>query len=334
MKARFFRDKPRLVFFLSYTLLFLLAVQVIGFVLPFVIAVLTAAVMKPLYDYLRERFRFRSTFAATALTMLVFGVLFAAVGFLLFLVIRQALSFIEAYRDVIADYLTSPELLLTLRDNLLSGNLLHTASDVASALFTAVPLTITFVVITFALTIFFLHRLGEIRRRLVRRAGEEYAPVMEKVLQTAYSMLRRFIRSYMILYLITFGESAFIFYLTGTPYALAFAFVTAVADILPVLGPGTVYVPIAVFFILQMNITAGVTLLVFFLFTVILRQLIEPKIVADNVKLHPLLILCAIYFSIVCMNIWVLFYVVSVFLVYKVLDTAGVFEKSTTVTSM
>ena len=305
----------------------------IGFVLPFVIALTTAAVMKPLYDYLRERFRFRSTFAATALTVLAFGALFAAVGFLLFLVIRQAMSFIEAYRDVIADYLSSPELLLTLRDNLLSGNLLHTASDVASALFQAVPLTITFVVITFALTIFFLHRLGEIRRRLVRRAGE-YAPVMERVLYTAYTMLRRFIRSYLILYLITFAEAAFIFYLTGTPYALAFAFVTAVADILPVLGPGTVYLPIAIFFILQKNIPVGITILILFLLTVILRQVIEPKIVSSGVKLHPLLILCAIYFSIVCMNIWVLFYVVSVFLAYKVLDTAGAFEKYPTVTSM
>ena len=334
MKARFFRDKPRLVFFLSYTLLFFLAVQVIGFVLPFVIALMTAAVMKPLYDYLRSKFRFRSTFTATALTLLVFGALFAAVGFLLFLVIRQALGFIEANRDVIADYLTSPELLLTLRDNLLSGNLLHTASDVVATLFQAVPLTITFVVITFALTIFFLHRLGAIRRRLIKRAGEEYAHVMDSVLYTAYNMLRRFIRSYLILYLITFVEAVFIYYLTGVPYALAFAFVTAVADILPVLGPGTVYLPLAVFFILQKNIAAGITLSVFFLVTVILRQIIEPKIVSDNVKLHPLLILCAIYFSIVCMNIWVLFYVVSVFLVYKVLDTAGVFEKSATVTPM
>ena len=44
--------------------------------------------------------------------------------------------------------------------------------------------------------------------------------------------------------------------------------------------------------------------------------------------MHPLAVLTAIYFSIVSMNIWVLFYVVSLFMVFRVLNAAGVFEKS------
>ena len=116
--------------------------------------------------------------------------------------------------------------------------------------------------------------------------------------------------------------------LYGVEYPLAFAFITAIADILPVLGPGVVYIPLAISFILYKNYLAGVTLIVFFLITVIIRQVIEPKIVSDGVKLHPLVVLSAIYFSIVSMNIWVLFYVVSIFLSFKVLDTAGAFDKS------
>ena len=92
MKIRFLSDKPRLVFFLCYTLLFIVAVRFAEYVLPFVIALVIAVVMKPLYDFLRSRFRFRSTFAATALTLLIFLVVFAVVGFLLFLILRQALS--------------------------------------------------------------------------------------------------------------------------------------------------------------------------------------------------------------------------------------------------
>ena len=56
----------------------------------------------------------------------------------------------------------------------------------------------------------------------------------------------------------------------------------------------------------------------------ILRQILEPKIVSDTVKVHPLAVMGAIYFSIVAMNIWILFYVVLLFLVYKVLTQAGV----------
>ena len=327
MKIRFLSDKPRLVFFLCYTLLFIVAVRFAEYVLPFVIALVIAVVMKPLYDFLRSRFRFRSTFAATALTLLIFLMVFAVVGFLLFLILRQALSLMQEYRYLISDYIRSPALFETLRDNLLSGNLLTMVSSVVSTVFRAVPMTVTFAVVTFAMSVFLLHWLGTIRDRLLRRAGE-YRDLLGRVFHIAYNMVRRFIRSYLILYAITFVEAVIIFYVTGIEYPLAFAFVTAVADILPILGPGTVYVPLAVIMILQKNYIGGVGLIAYFLFTVILRQIIEPKIVSKSVKVHPLAVLAAIYFSIVSMNIWVLFYVISVFMAFRVLNTAGVFEKS------
>ena len=325
MKTRFFSGKPRLVFFLCYTLLFVLAVQAAAFVLPFVLSLFTAVLMKPLYDYLRIKFSFRSSFAATALTLLVFGVVFAVIGIILFLAISQALSLLEDYRGVIADLFRSPALFDTLKETVISGNLLNTVTSVASALFQAVPLGITFVIVTFALTVFFLHHLGDLRDNLLHRAGE-YSDVLGNVMHIAGDTLRRLIRSYLILYAITFAEAVFIFYVTGVEYPIAFAFVTAVADVLPILGPGTVYVPFAIVFILQKNYISGVILLVYFLLTVVLRQILEPRIVSDQVKVHPLVVLSAIYFSIVSMNIWVLFYVVSIFIAYRILDTAHVFD--------
>lgn len=325
MKTRFFSGKPRLVFFLCYTLLFFLAVQAAAFVLPFVLSLLTAVLMKPLYDYLRTKFSFRSSFAATALTLLVFGVIFAAIGIILFLAISQALRLLEDYRSVIVDLFRSPALFDTLKENIFSGNLLNTVTSVASTLFQAVPLGITFVIVTFALTVYFLHHLGALRENLLYRAGE-YSDVLGDVMRIAGDTLRRLIRSYLILYAITFAEAVFVFYLTGVEYPIAFAFVTAVADVLPILGPGVVYVPFAVTFILQKNYINGVILLVYFLLTVVIRQILEPRIVSDQVKVHPLVVLSAIYFSIVSMNIWVLFYVVSIFVAYRILNAAHVFD--------
>ena len=152
--------------------------------------------------------------------------------------------------------------------------------------------------------------------------------MLGRVFTVAYGLVQRFIRSYLLLYLITFAEAVLIFYLTGVEFPLAFAFITAVADILPVLGPGVVYVPLAVSFILQKNYICGVILLVYFLLTVVLRQILEPRLVSRSVKVHPLVALAAIYFSVVSMNLWVLFYVISVFMVFRVLNTAGVFEKA------
>lgn len=296
--------------------------------MPLIISLIIAVVMKPLYDYFRSKFAFRSTFAATVITVFIFGIALAIVGFLLYLILLQAVKLFDLYGYLIEDYVNSPELFNNLRDALMSGNLLGTVTDIASTLFRVIPLVIIFVVITFSLTVFFLHRLTSLRDAILDRVGDARREILSKVFSNAYLLVRRFIRSYMVLYVITFIEAAFIFYLTGVEYPLPFAFITAVADILPILGPGTVYLPFTVIFILQKNYLAGITILVFFLLTAILRQIMEPKIVSDSVKVHPLIVMTGIYLSIAAMNLWLLFYVVLLFLLYKVLSVSGVFDSS------
>ena len=327
MKERLLRHKPLLIFFASYTLIFLIFVRLAAYLMPIAVALTIAVVMKPLYDLLRRRFFFKSAFTATVITLLVFGVLAATVGFLLYLIARQAVSLYDAYGYLIEDYFKSPELFDHLRTAILSGNLIGTLSDVAASLFRIVPMIITFVIFAFVLTLFFLNRMHRIKRAVLSRVGERYRETVGRVLSTAYLLVRRFIRSYLILYFITFVEAVFIFYLTGVEYPLAFAFITAVADVLPILGPGVVYTPLAIVFILKENYIGGVTLLVFFLITSVLRQILEPKIVSDSVKVHPLAVMAAIYFSIVAMNIWILFYVILLFLMYKVLTLSGVLPR-------
>lgn len=327
LKEKLRQYRPLIVFWAGYTGLFVLVARLSVFLLPVIIAALIAVMMKPLYDFFIRRFRFQPAFNATAITLLVYGALLAVVGFLLYLVAVQAVSLLERYGYVIRDFFNSPELYDEIRDALLKGNLLSTVGDIASSVFRIVPLIITFVIFTFVLTVFLLNHLSAIKRAVLDRVGEQHRGAVGRVLSTGYRLIRRFVRSYAILYGITFVEAAFIFCVTGVDYPLAFGFITAVADVLPVLGPGTVYVPFGIVFILRGNYAAGVVLLVYFLLTSVLRQIMEPKIVSDTVKIHPLAVMAAIYFSIAAMNIWILFYAVSLFVVHKVLVQAGVFPQ-------
>ena len=326
MKARVLRHKSKLIFFAVYTLVFWVLAQLALYVMPLLIALIISVVMKPLYDYFCRKFNFRSTFAATVITLIIFGLAFAVIGFLLYLVLRQAIALFDSYGYLLDDYLSAPNILEQLRQALLSGDLMGTLGDVASALFQLIPLVIIFVVITFALTVFFLHHMSDIKARILDRVGEERRKTVADVISNGYRLVRRFIRSYLILYLITFVEAAFIFYLTGVEFPLLFALITAVADILPILGPGVVLIPFGIVFILQENYISGVTILIFFLLTGILRQIMEPKIVSDHVKIHPLIVMAGIYLSIAAMNLWILFYALALVLLYKILVLSGVFD--------
>lgn len=325
MKERVLRYRRQLVFLAVYTLAFALMAQLAIYVMPFLIAIVIAVVMKPLYDYFRRRFNFQSTFAATVITLFIFGLVFAIIGFLLYLILRQAVSLFDSYGYLLDDFFSPPNLYDQLKEALMSGRLIGTVSEVASALFRMVPLVIIFVVITFALTVFLLHHMGSIKTAVLDRVGNGRRELLSKVFSVGYTMVRKFIRSYIVLYAITFVEAAFIFYLTGVEFPLPFAFITAVADVLPIFGPGTVYVPFAIIFFLNENYIGGITILVFFLLTAILRQIMEPKIVSDSVKIHPLAVMTGIYLSIAAMNLWILFYVLILILLYKVLTLSGVF---------
>ncbi len=324
MKERLLRRQPELIFLAVYTLIFLILSRLALYVMPFLIALVIAVVMKPLYDYFCRRFNFKSTFAATVITLFIFGVIFSTAGFLLFLILRQAIGLFEKYGYLLNDFFRSPDFVERLREALMSGNLMGTVSDIASALIRAIPFVIIFVIITFALTVWLLHHMSDIKAMLLSRIGEGRRERVETVISVGYQMLRKFIRSYLILYTITFAEAVFIFYLTGVEYPLLFALITAVADILPILGPGVVLIPIGVVFILQGNYLSGITILIFFILTGILRQVMEPKIVSDSVKIHPLAVMTGIYLSIAAMNLWILFYVLLLFLLRRVMKLSGV----------
>ena len=100
------------------------------------------------------------------------------------------------------------------------------------------------------------------------------------------------------------------------------------ADLLPVLGPGAVYIPFAVIRFIGGEWFPAAAILVFYLITIVIRQIVEPRIVSSAVRLSPALILVTVYVSIVSMNVWILFYVMILALLYRILKASGVIGNS------
>ena len=58
---------------------------------------------------------------------------------------------------------------------------------------------------------------------------------------------RKYLLSYLFLYFLTFCQTFVILAVLGIPYPLMFSMATAIADVLPVLGPGLVLAPVAIY---------------------------------------------------------------------------------------
>lgn len=105
----------------------------------------------------------------------------------------------------------------------------------------------------------------------------------------------RYLRAYLLLTLLTFSELFLGFSILGIEYAFLLALLVALVDLLPVLGVGTVLLPWALVLCLQRDLYHGIGLLILYAACLLLRQILEPRLVGHSLGLHPLLTLFASY---------------------------------------
>ena len=82
---------------------------------------------------------------------------------------------------------------------------------------------------------------------------------------------------------------------TYTPNAILIAVVIAIFDILPVLGTGGIMIPWSIIALLYGNYKIGVGVAVLYIIITIIRNIIEPKLVGQQVGLHPVVTLISMF---------------------------------------
>ncbi len=105
----------------------------------------------------------------------------------------------------------------------------------------------------------------------------------------------RYLRAYLLLLLATFSALFLGFCVLRVKYAFLLALTVAVVDLLPILGVGTVLIPWAIVCFLQRNYFLGIGLLILYAVTLILRQILEPRLVGKSLGLSPILTLFSTY---------------------------------------
>ena len=66
-------------------------------------------------------------------------------------------------------------------------------------------------------------------------------------------------------------------------------------DALPILGAGTILIPWAVISFALGDIKLGIALIMIYLIVLSVRQMLEPKLVSQNLGVHPLITLISMY---------------------------------------
>lgn len=128
----------------------------------------------------------------------------------------------------------------------------------------------------------------------------ETARSVSLIIGTSVSTVSALVKTYGTLMLITFAELVAglgIMSLTGhaAGNVITIALVISLIDILPVLGTGTVLIPWGLFEMLSGRLTSGIMLLALFAVIEAVRNLLEPRLIAGRLQLHPIFTLAGVY---------------------------------------
>lgn len=340
---------PLLLFWAGYTLLFLVWKSTFFFTLPFLLGLLVAAAVQPVIRFFDNKLHWNHTLSTSIVTVLTFLLLSAATVFLCVIAIQEITSFLvrasengfAEFSQPVSDFFRkmeaylqkfhlefwgqSQEQLLERLQN--SMEFILGALRVVLEILSSLP-TIVILLIVMMVSAFFIARdMDKLKDWLKNLLSSHAASQIKEAMHSSGGMGQKYLFSYLFLYFITFCETYVILNILSVSYPLAISLGTAVADVLPVLGPGFIFVPLTVYHLLIGEYAKVVGLLIGWAIVSLIRQILEPKLISSTIKIHPLAMLAAVYFSLVGKSFWIFLYILGFFTLYSVFRETGALPK-------
>ena len=179
------------------------------------------------------------------------------------------------------------------------GNLLSSLAsrlpDLAASLFSALPSVLFFLIVSVVACFYFCTDGVSITRSFGAFLPHRWKQKMPQIKENLRDVLKKYVKAYGILLLLTFALLLVGFWILQVEYAFLLAFLIALADLLPVIGVGTILIPWGIVMLLQKQFYLGFGLLILYLVISLVRQVAEPKVLGKSLGLHPLLTLFATY---------------------------------------
>ena len=305
---------------LGLCLVIFLGPRLLNFFMPFVVGWILALLANPLVRFLERRVklvrRHGSMLIIIAALAIVIGLFYGA-GLLVY---REMGSFLadapEIYQSVIAEIenalqngrklaeyfpqnLQPP--LLAFSDNLdgLFGKLVSRAAEptvqIAGHVAKSIPNLLVNMVIIILSSYLFLADRESIMRWLKEHLPAFVFRYIEYMKRDAKGLIGGyFLAQFRIMCVVALILAAG-FLVLGVRYGVLLAFLTAILDFLPIFGTGTVLFPWAVVKLFAGEYAYATGLILLYILTQVVRQIIQPKIVGESMGLPPLMTLFLLY---------------------------------------
>lgn len=299
--------------------LFVLTPKILLLFLPFIVAYVISLVASPLTRVL-EKIKCPGALSAIIsilfVAALLFGVTAAVISKIVSEVYDFSLNLPELYQSVAAGlskikftaidvfnllpdeaapYITTA--FESLQESLvsLSSTVVETISSATISLVKHIPGLLIAIVFSILASYFLIRDKKVFKRQVFSVIGDDIASKLREIKKYLSEAVFAYIRAQGILMSITFVEVFIGLSVLNIKYSFLLALVVAIIDAIPIFGTGTVLLPWALYHLITGNYATALGLVIIYAVCLVVRQLLEPKILSEQIGVPPLLTLFAMY---------------------------------------
>ncbi len=307
---------------LIFAVIYVVFKYLIGLIWPFFLAFIFSWLLRPMIRFMTGKWRMRHNLAAAICLLLFFlivGGIVAAITVKLVSMATDAVAAIPSlYTDTIepaleksiewveqlATRFNNPRIAATVEDSLpnivssissaVTGFSVKAVSAV-SGWITKLPSRLLSTLICVIATVFLTMDFPNVTAFVLRQVPDKTKRIVTETAQSLKEVVFLFGKGYLIIMGITFVEILAGLLILRQENAGLIALLIAVFDLFPIVGAGMILMPWAVITLIGGAYAKGAGLLALWIIVIVVRQIIEPRIVGHSVGLHPLVTLMSIF---------------------------------------
>lgn len=158
-----------------------------------------------------------------------------------------------------------------------------------------IPSLLIRVIFTIVSSFFFTIDYYKISNFIISQFKDEQRSIIINLKNNVIGSLSKFVRAYALIISITFLELSLGFWMLNIPTPFLLSGIVAIIDIMPILGTGAVLLPWSIISFSLGDTKTGIGMLFLYIFITVVRQILEPKVIGQQIGLHPLVTLILMF---------------------------------------
>lgn len=281
---------------------------------PFLAAYLLAHILMPMVNYCERRFHVNRKISTAILLLIVSAVIAVFFGYIIYMVknqIKSIVNNIDYYQNVLDD--TSDQVCCRLgklsgfpkaeiksyvnagMEKFVNNNQSDTAYKIMNQSVNTIIGIIEFIVIIFTTIVAAFYIVVDRAKNKERQSSNALIREVTAVLRRVYRVGIAYVKTQLIIMAITSTICLLSFLLIKNQYALLIAIVVGALDALPLFGIGVILLPWSLVQYFTGDYYRGTVILITFIICYVVREVMEPKIMGDQIGITPLATIISMY---------------------------------------